>query len=74
MKNIANYVDLGEVIVVSRLFQLNTYQMVSLLENGLMEVFENKDAFLKKYGNREIYDELDDWCELSTGKVFTKLK
>ncbi|MDQ0257745.1 ABC-type protease/lipase transport system fused ATPase/permease subunit [Evansella vedderi] len=74
MKKPADYADLGEIIVVSKLFQLNTYQMVTLLENGVMEVFENKEAFLKKYGKKEVYDELDDWCELSTGKVFTKLK
>ncbi|UCZ54264.1 hypothetical protein LGQ02_05740 [Bacillus shivajii] len=74
MKNYANIVDLGEIIVVSKVFQLNTYQTVTLLENDLIEVFENKEAFIKKYGNKEVYDELDDWCELSTGKIFTKLK
>ncbi|MBU9711474.1 hypothetical protein [Evansella tamaricis] len=74
MENIARKVDLGEIIVVSRLFKLNTYQMVTLLENGSMEVFDHKEDFLKKYGKKDVYVEFEDWCELNTGKVFTKLK
>ncbi|ADU29286.1 hypothetical protein [Evansella cellulosilytica] len=74
MKNIASKVDLGEVIVVSKVFQLNTFQTVKLLESGLMEIYENKEDFIKKYGEKDEYEELDDWCELSTGKVFAKLK
>jgi hypothetical protein len=73
MKDFANIVHIGELIAVSNVFQLNTYQMVTLLENGLMEVFENKEAFLRKYGNKESYDELD-WCELNNGKIFAKPK
>ncbi|MDG5789788.1 hypothetical protein QA612_20220 [Evansella sp. AB-P1] len=72
MTNIANTVDLGEIIVVSMVFKLNTYQVFKLLENCVMEVFENKKDFLKKYVEKEVYDELDDWCELSTGKSLRK--
>lgn len=73
MKDFSSIVHIGELIAVSSVFQLNTFQMVTLLENGLMEVFENKEAFLKKYGDKESYGELD-WCELNNGKIFTKPK
>ena len=39
-----------------------------------MEVFETKEAFLAKYGIKETYEELEDWCELNNGKIFTKPK
>ncbi|MBS4215117.1 MULTISPECIES: hypothetical protein [Neobacillus] len=74
MENIADNVHIGELIAVSKVFLLNPYQMVTLLENGEMEVFENKEAFFEKYGNKETYDELSDWCELNNGKIFTKTK
>ncbi|WHX98740.1 hypothetical protein [Neobacillus sp. DY30] len=73
MKNIADIIHIGELIAVSKVFQLNPYKMVTLIENGLMEVFENKEAFLKKYGNHETNEDLD-WCELNNGKIFTKPK
>lgn len=73
MKDIADTVHIGELIAVSKVFHLNPYQMVTLLENGEMEVFENKEDFFGKYGNKETYDELSDWCELNNGKIFTKL-
>ena len=37
-----------------------------------MEVFEDKETFLDKYGDREDFEDLD-WCELNNGKVFVKL-
>ncbi|MBE4909937.1 hypothetical protein IMZ08_18025 [Bacillus luteolus] len=74
MKNIANVVHIGELIAVSKVFQLNPFRMVTLIEDGLMEVFQDKESFIDKYGNKDIYDELDDWCELNNGKVFTKPK
>ncbi|MEC1717571.1 hypothetical protein [Schinkia azotoformans] len=74
MKDIANTVHIGELIAVSKIFQLNPFQMIILLEKDLMEVFENKEAFFEKYGNKETYDELEDWCELNNGKIFTKPK
>lgn len=73
MKDIADNVHIGELIAVSKVFHLNPYQMVTLLENGEMEVFENKEVFFEKYGNKETYDELSDWCELNNGKIFTKI-
>ncbi|MFK2827027.1 hypothetical protein QYG89_15345 [Bacillus sp. B190/17] len=73
MKNFSEIIHIGELIAVSKVFQLNTYQMVTLLENGLMEVFETKEAFFEQYGKKETYGELD-WCELNNGKVFTKPK
>ncbi|KAB2331538.1 hypothetical protein F7731_18280 [Cytobacillus depressus] len=73
MKNVSDIIHIGELIAVSKVFQLNTFRMITLLENGLMEVFENKEAFLEKYGEKETYDELD-WCELNNGKIFTKPK
>lgn len=74
MKDFTNVVHIGELIAISKIFQLNTYQMITSLENGLMEVFENKEAFIEKYGEKETYVELEDWCELNNGKIFTKLK
>ncbi|MDF1510124.1 hypothetical protein PZE06_18475 [Robertmurraya sp. DFI.2.37] len=74
MKNIADMVHIGELIAVSQVFQLNPFQMVTSIEKGLVEVFETKEDFLAKYGVKETYDELDDWCELNNGKLFTKLK
>ncbi|MED4018790.1 hypothetical protein ACWE42_17865 [Sutcliffiella cohnii] len=74
MKNIADTVHIGELIAVSRFFQLNTYQMINLIENGAMEVFEKKEDFYNKYGEKETYTELEDWCELNNGKIFTKSK
>lgn len=74
MKNFANRIHIGELIAVSKVFKLNSYQMITLLENGSMEVFDKKEGFIKKYGNKEIYDELEDWCELNNGKIFIKLK
>ena len=74
MKNIADIVHIGELIAVSKVFELNPFQMITFLENGVLEVFETRDAFLGKYGLKETYDELDDWCELNNGKVFTKPK
>ncbi|MEK3854106.1 hypothetical protein [Cytobacillus sp. FSL H8-0458] len=73
MENVANNVHIGELIAVSSIFKLNTFQMITLLENGLMEVFDNKEAFFNKYGNKETYDDLD-WCELNNGRVFTMTK
>ncbi|WNS76448.1 hypothetical protein RRV45_05410 [Bacillus sp. DTU_2020_1000418_1_SI_GHA_SEK_038] len=70
MKNFSELIHIGELIAVSKVFQLNTFQMITLLENGLMEVFDNKEAFLEKYGKEEAYGELD-WCELNNGKIFT---
>ncbi|MDZ5472946.1 hypothetical protein SM124_14605 [Bacillus sp. 31A1R] len=74
MKNIANSVHIGELIAVSKVFHLNPLQMINLLENDVMEVFETKEDFLEKYGERDVYSELEDWCELNNGKVFTKQK
>lgn len=73
MENVADNIHIGELIAISKVFKLNTYQTISLLEKGLMEVFEDKEAFLKKYGKQETYLHLD-WCELNNGKIFTKLK
>jgi hypothetical protein len=73
MKDFTNNIHIGELIAISNVFKLNTYRMLTLLEKGLMEVFENKEAFYKKYGKKETYPELD-WCELNNGKIFTKLK
>ncbi|RTR26748.1 hypothetical protein EKG37_20805 [Robertmurraya yapensis] len=74
MENIADIVHIGELIAVSKVFHLNPFQMVTSIEKGLVEVFETKEAFLAKYGSKEIYEELEDWCELNNGKVFTKPK
>ncbi len=74
MENVANTVHIGELIAVSKVFQLNPFEMITLLEKDLLEVFENKEAFFEKYGNKETYDELEDWCELNNGKIFTKPK
>lgn len=75
MKDIANIVHIGELIAVSKVFHLNPFRMVTLIEDGEMEVFQNKEDFLEKYGQKETYDEeLEDWCELNNGKVFTKTK
>ncbi|SEM53034.1 hypothetical protein SAMN05192533_103259 [Mesobacillus persicus] len=74
MQNIPDKVHIGELIAVSQVFKLNPFQMVTLLEDGLMEVFETKEAFYEKHGKKDDYDELDDWCELNNGKIFTKPK
>lgn len=74
MKDIANSVHIGELIAVSQVFHLNPFQMTTMLEEDLMEVFETKEDFIKKYGKKDQYDELEDWCELSNGKIFTKPK
>jgi hypothetical protein len=74
MGNIAHMVHIGELIAVSKVFQLNPFRMTILIEEGLMEVFETKESFLAKYGNKETYDELENWCELNNGKIFTKPK
>ncbi|MGG7620739.1 hypothetical protein [Bacillus coreaensis] len=74
MEDIANIVHIGELIAVSKVFQLNPFRMTVLIEEGLMEVFETKEDFLAKYGNKETYDELENWCELNNGKIFTKPK
>lgn len=74
MENVANTVHIGELIAVSKVFHLNPFEMVTLLEKDLMEVFDTKEAFFEKYGNKETYDELEDWCELNNGKVFVKPK
>lgn len=74
MENIANVVHIGELIAVSKVFELNPFRMVTLIEQGSMEVFETKDEFLAKYGIKETYDELENWCELNNGKIFTKPK
>lgn len=74
MENIADIVHIGELIAVSKVFQLNPFQMITSIEKGSVEVFETKEAFLTKYGSKETYDELEDWCELNNGKVFTKPK
>jgi len=70
MKDFSNIVHIGELIAISNVFKLNTYQMVTFLEKGLMEVFENKEAFFEKYGQKDTYGDLD-WCELNNGKIFT---
>lgn len=69
VEKISDKVHIGELIAVSQVFKLNPYRMISMLENGLMEVFEDKQTFLKKYGNKEKFEELD-WCELNNGKIF----
>lgn len=74
MENTADIVHIGELIAVSKVFELNPFQMVTLIENGSMEVFETKEAFIAKYGTKETYEELEDWCELNNGKIFTKPK
>jgi hypothetical protein len=74
MENIANIVHIGELIAVSKVFELNPFRMVTLIEKGIMEVFETKEAFLAKYGIKETYEELENWCELNNGKIFTKPK
>lgn len=74
MKNIADIVHIGELIAVSKVFQLNPFRMITLIEKGTMEVFETKEGFLEKYGDKETYDELEEWCELNNGKIFTKPK
>ena len=74
VENVANIVHIGELIAVSKIFELNPFQMVTLIEKGSMEVFETKEAFLEKYGSKENYEELEDWCELNNGKIFTKPK
>jgi hypothetical protein len=74
MENIANVVHIGELIAVSQIFQLNPFRMVTLIEKGSMEVFETKEAFLAKYGIKDTYEELENWCELNNGKIFTKPK
>lgn len=71
MKNVADIVHIGELIAISKVFQLNPFQMVTLMEDGLMEVFENKEEFIEKYGKKDVYEELEDWCELNNGKIFT---
>ena len=73
MKNVSDIIHIGELIAVSKVFQLNTFQMITLIEKGLMEVFEDKETFLEKYGDDETFDELD-WCELNNGKIFIKPK
>lgn len=70
-KNFSDLIHIGELIAISKVFEINTFQMITLLENGEMEVFENKEAFLDKYGASETFDELD-WCELNNGKIFIK--
>jgi len=74
MENIADKVHIGELIAVSKVFQLNPFRMVTFIENGLVEVFETKESFFTKYGIKDAYDELEDWCELNNGKIFTKPK
>jgi hypothetical protein len=71
MKNIADNVHIGELIAVSSVFKLNTFQMITLMEDGIVEVFDNKEAFFDKYGYKETYDGLN-WCELNNGRIFTK--
>lgn len=73
MKNFSDIIHIGELIAVSKVFEMNTFRMLTLLENGAIEVFENKEAFLEKYGEKEDYGDLD-WCELNNGKIFTKPK
>lgn len=72
MENFSDKVHIGELIAVSQVFELNPYRMVLMLEQGSIEVFEDKETFLDKYGDREDFEELD-WCELNNGKVFVKL-
>ncbi|MEQ6390195.1 hypothetical protein RZN22_12845 [Bacillaceae bacterium S4-13-58] len=75
MKNVANDVHIGELIAISKVFNLNTFQMISMLEDGSMEMFKNKEDFYEKYGEKDTYDDvLDDWCELNNGKIFTMPK
>lgn len=69
MEDFSDKIHIGELIAVSGAFQMNTFRMLKLLENGLIEVFESKDDFLEKYGSEQRVDELD-WCELNNGKVF----
>ncbi len=72
MENFSDKVHIGELIAVSQVFELNPYRMLIMLEQGSMEVFEDKETFLDKYGDREDFEDLD-WCELNNGKVFVKL-
>ncbi|TKC14782.1 hypothetical protein [Robertmurraya kyonggiensis] len=74
MENIADIVHIGELIAVSKVFHLNPFQMITSIEEGSVEVFQTKESFFAKYGSKESYDELEDWCELNNGKVFTKPK
>jgi hypothetical protein len=74
MENIANNVHIGELIAVSKVFEVNPFRMVTLIEDGLMEVFKTKEEFLAKYGIKDTYEELENWCELNNGKIFTKPK
>ncbi|MED3623200.1 hypothetical protein [Neobacillus thermocopriae] len=73
MTDFSKDIHIGELIAVSKVFQINTYRMLTLLENGSIEVFKNKEAFMKKYGDKESYGDLE-WCELNNGKIFTMLK
>ncbi|MDM5188931.1 hypothetical protein QUF99_16885 [Bacillus sp. DX4.1] len=70
--NFSDKLIIGELIAISRIFELNAYDMLVKLENGSMELFETKKEFLEKYSEFEI--ENLNWCELNNGKVFTKLK
>jgi len=72
VENFSDKVHIGELIAVSQVFELNPYRMLIMLEQGSMEVFEDKETFLDKYGDREDFEDLD-WCELNNGKVFVKL-
>jgi len=73
MKNIAEHIHIGELIAVANVFELNTYQMITMIENGSIDVFDTKEAFFEKYGRNETYGELD-WCELNNGRIFAKPK
>ncbi|GAE27955.1 hypothetical protein JCM9140_4124 [Halalkalibacter wakoensis JCM 9140] len=73
MRDITNNIQIGELIAISNVFKLNTYRILTLLEKGAMEMFENKEAFHEKYGVKDTYPELE-WCELNNGKIFTKFK
>ncbi|MDE5414315.1 hypothetical protein [Alkalihalobacterium chitinilyticum] len=74
MNNFSNKIDIGELIAVSDFFGLNTYRMLTFLDDGVMEVFETKEAFTEKYGNDEEAAEKIEWVELNNGKIFTKPK
>ncbi|MFV8829784.1 hypothetical protein [Alkalihalobacterium sp. APHAB7] len=74
MNNFSNKIDIGELIAVSDFFGLNTFRMLNFLDDGVMEVYETKEAFTKIYGNDEEAAEKIEWVELNNGKIFTKPK
>ncbi|MDT8860837.1 hypothetical protein N0O92_11405 [Alkalihalobacillus sp. MEB130] len=73
MNDTTHNLQIGELIAISKFFEINSYRMLTLLDKGVMEVFKDKEAFYEKHGVKETYPEFE-WCELNNGKIFTKLK